>query len=72
MAPKRRAAALVVSAFVTPHGNPPWYARISFYGDTFAPAVQAPTQVTVEGVCDAVRTWLESVIQDERTPMTGR
>jgi|GEM_PF-5442167 len=65
MAPKRRTAALVVSAFVEPRGNPPWYARISFYDETFAPAVQAPTQTTVDGVCNEVRRWLEAVIADQ-------
>ncbi|HXN91644.1 MAG TPA: hypothetical protein VN906_09180 [Candidatus Sulfotelmatobacter sp.] len=62
MAPQRRTAALVISAFVEPEGNPPWYARISYYRDAFAPAVDGPPQTSVDAVCDAVRAWLESVV----------
>jgi hypothetical protein len=65
MAPKRRTAALVISTFVEPRGNPPWYARIMFYEDAQAPGVQASAQTTVEGVCDIVRAWLESVTAEE-------
>lgn len=64
MPSKRRTAALVVSAFVEPGGNPVWYARISSYADTLAPAVQGPTRTTVEGVCEAVQAWLVGVIDD--------
>ncbi len=64
MASKRRTAALVVSAFVEPGTNPAWYARISFYVDTFAPAVHGPTETSIEGVCKTVQAWLESVIDD--------
>ena len=64
MAPKRLTAALVISTFVEPDGNPHWYARISFYDDAFGPAVQAPTQTTIEGVTNVVRQWLGSVVGD--------
>lgn len=76
MALQRRSAALVVSAFVEPQGNPPWYARISYYRDPFSPAVNGPTQTSVDAVCDAVRAWLESVIGNQTTaddgPVTAR
>lgn len=62
MAPTKRTAALVISAFAEATGNPPWYARIAFYDDPFAPAFQAPVQSTVDGVCEVVREWLESVL----------
>jgi hypothetical protein len=62
MAPQRRSAALVISAFVEPEANPRWYARMSYYRDTLAPAVNGATQTSVDAVCDAVREWLESVI----------
>ena len=62
MAPTRRTAALVISAFVEPHGNPPWYTRVAFYEDAFSPAIQAPPQATIDGVCGVVREWLESVV----------
>jgi hypothetical protein len=65
MAPKRRTAALVISTFVEPEGNPPWYARIAFYEDAFAPAVQTPPQTTIDGVTNVVRRWLESVTADD-------
>ena len=71
MAPKRRTAALLVSAFLEPDGNPPWYARISHFEDPFRPAVQGPTQTTVDGVCAAVRTWLEAVIADPGVDTDG-
>ena len=64
MPSKRRSAALVVSAFVEPGGNPNWYARISSYADTLAPATQGPAETTVQGVCEAVQAWLEGVIED--------
>jgi hypothetical protein len=67
MAPQRRTAALVISAFVEPEGNPAWYARISYYRDAFAPAVTEPPQTSVDAVCDAVRAWLESVVGGEAT-----
>jgi hypothetical protein len=56
---------MVISAFVQPEGNPPWYARISFYDDASRPAATAPVQTSVEGVCDAVKHWLESVTDDD-------
>lgn len=65
MAPKRRTAALVISTFVEPEGNPPWYARIAFYEDAFAPAVQTPAQTTIDGVSTIVRRWLESVLAND-------
>jgi hypothetical protein len=71
MAPTRRTAALVISAFVEPRGNPPWYARISSYDDAFAPAVQTTAQSTVDGVCEAVRAWLESVIGEDANTADG-
>lgn len=71
MPSKRRTAALVVSAFVEPGGNPVWYARISSYADTLAPAVQGPTRTTVEGVCEVVQSWLESVIDDSARTNDG-
>jgi len=74
MAPKRRTAALVISTFVEPQGNPPWYSRIAFYEDAFAPAVQTPAQTSVDGVCEVVRRWLESVIGDsdsDEMPING-
>ena len=65
MAPKRRSAALVISAFVEPKGNPAWYARIAYYEDAQGPAFRTKPQTTIEGVCDAVRQWLESVVDDD-------
>ena len=65
MAPMRRTAAMVISTFVDTQGQPPWYARISFYEDAFAPAVQASAVNSVDGVCDLVRAWLESVISEK-------
>lgn len=61
----------MVSAFVEPEDNPPWYARISFYGDTFAPTVHLPAQTSIDGICDAVRAWLESVIEEAATTHDG-
>ena len=67
MAPQRRTAALVISSFVEPGGNPPWYARISYYRDPFSPAVNGPPQTTIDAVCNAVRAWLESVAETQTT-----
>ncbi len=64
MAPKRRSAALVISAFVEPNGNPAWYARIAYYEDAEGPAFRTRPRTTIEGVCDEVRRWLESVVDD--------
>jgi len=71
MAPQRRTAALVISAFVEAGGNPPWYARITYYRDAFSPAVHGTTQTSVEAACDAVRAWLESVVADHSTADDG-
>ena len=65
MAPQRRSAALVVSAFVAPGDNPPWFARISFFRDPFSPSVSLPPQTTAEGVLDAIRDWLQSVVGED-------
>ena len=64
MAPQRRTAALVISAFVDPGSTPAWYARISSYRDAFSPAVSSPTQITVDGVCNVVRAWLDEIVPD--------
>jgi len=72
MASARRTAALVMSAFVDPHGNPPWYARIISYEDAFGPAVQAPAQTTIDGACDVVRGWLESVLREDPEAQGGQ
>lgn len=64
MAPQRRSAALVISAYVDPDSTPGWYARISGYRDAFSPEVTSPTQITVDGVCKVVRAWLEDIIRD--------
>jgi hypothetical protein len=67
MAPQRRSAALVISAYVTPGASPQWFARISYYRDPFSPAVSLPAQTTADGVVSAIVGWLQSVVGDEAT-----
>lgn len=62
MAPQRRSAAMVISAFAQPESH--WYARIVFYEDPLLPAVEARPQTSIDGVCEVVRTWLTSVTGD--------
>lgn len=64
MASKKRSAALVISAFVEPQGNPDWYARIAYYEDAQGLAFRTKPQTTVDGVCEAVRRWLESIVDE--------
>jgi hypothetical protein len=63
MAARRRTAALVISAFFDDQGNPRWYARISSYRDAFSPMSSSVAVKTPDEVYDAVRNWLESVIE---------
>ncbi len=62
MAPQKRSAALVISAFVDTGAKPCWYARLSSYGDVFSPAVTTVSLSSVDAVSKAVTIWLESVI----------
>jgi len=52
-----------MSAFVEDQSNPRWYVRISSYRDAFSPVSNSLTVKTTDGVYDAVRNWLESVIE---------
>jgi len=63
-----RTAALVISAFAENQGNHRWYARISSYRDAFSPESSSVTVRTPASVYDAVRDWLESVLEVTSTP----
>ena len=68
MAPQsRRYAALLVSVHVDPQGSPPWYARLSSYQDAFSFHTLTDKRTTEEGVCEAVLTWLRSVLKSDGT-----
>jgi hypothetical protein len=62
----------VISAFVDDdRTNPRWYARILSYGEAFSPAASSLTVKTSEEVYDAVREWLESVLESAAAPNNG-
>jgi hypothetical protein len=61
----RRSAALLISLHIDSDGSDRWHARISSYQNAFASPTALVTQTTVEGVCDTLRDWLASVVNQE-------
>jgi len=66
MAPhSRRMAALLISVYLEPEGNPTWYARLTSYRDALSPSVTPTAQISLDSVSTAVSAWLESVIDSD-------
>lgn len=72
MAPQsKRSAALLVSVHVDPGGSPEWLARISSYRDAFGPATSLATLTSVDEVCQVIRDWLASIVNEQPTDQGG-
>jgi hypothetical protein len=60
----RRSAALLISIHVDPESASPWYARLYGYERTDEDRKDLKYATTIDDVCEAVRTWLESLVSD--------
>lgn len=64
---RRTSRALLVSVHVDSAARGRWYARIASYSDPLSPDTSWERLSTVEDVCAAVCSWIESATEDERS-----
>jgi hypothetical protein len=71
MGQSRGSAALLISVYANATDGQAWYARILSYRNQLRAEASLPAQVTIDGLCEVVRLWLEEIVDDAPVAMTS-